>query len=270
MVLKARVSDPVLLGVPESLIPDLQEQAALFSREDLLRLFDAFLKIESDLKHATQVRFELEMGLIELAHIARMRSLEDLIAEFSGLVSGELPEKGGATPTVSRKAESLAAPPAKPAPVAARTPAPARVDGGPAPAPEGGDSPRALLSKITSCVRKESLQSNLQSLAGAVLRGDTIILDPGSSTEFFRRQIKENLSEIADAASEVFGRRIGVRLGGEPPSSAPGPAPSAKAAPAPSTAAAGPSDPLERAKREPVVQSFLDVFPGPVKAEDSK
>ena len=83
MVLKAGISDTTLLGVPESLLPELREQAELFSREDLIRLFDTFQKIETGMKYATQVRFQLEMGLIELAHTARLRPIEDLIAEFS-------------------------------------------------------------------------------------------------------------------------------------------------------------------------------------------
>jgi len=83
MVMKAGISDTALLGVPESLLPALREQAELFSREELIRLFDAFQKIETGMKYATQVRFQLEMGLIELAHAARLRPIEDLIAEFS-------------------------------------------------------------------------------------------------------------------------------------------------------------------------------------------
>ena len=83
MVLKAGVNDTALLGVPESLLPELREQAELFSREELIRLFDTFQKIETGMKYATQVRFQLEMGLIELAHAARLRPIEDLIAEFS-------------------------------------------------------------------------------------------------------------------------------------------------------------------------------------------
>jgi DNA polymerase-3 subunit gamma/tau len=83
MVVKAGISDPALLGIPESVLPDLRVQADLFSREDLLRLFDAFQKIEAGMKYATQVRFQLEMGLLEMAHIARLRPLEELVAEFS-------------------------------------------------------------------------------------------------------------------------------------------------------------------------------------------
>ena len=67
----------------------MRQQADLFSREDLLRLFDAFQKIEAGMKYATQVRFQLEMGLIELAHIARLRPIEDLVAEFSAAAENE-------------------------------------------------------------------------------------------------------------------------------------------------------------------------------------
>ena len=35
------------------------------------------------MRYASQLRFQLEMGLIELAHISRLRPIEDLIAEFS-------------------------------------------------------------------------------------------------------------------------------------------------------------------------------------------
>jgi len=60
MVLKAGISDPALLGIPESILPDLSQQADLFSREDLLRLFDAFQKIETGMRYASQLRFQLK------------------------------------------------------------------------------------------------------------------------------------------------------------------------------------------------------------------
>jgi len=85
MVVKAGVSDTALLGVPESLLLDLRSQAELFSKEDLLRLFDAFLRVEADLRYATQVRFQLEMGLIELAQITRSGRWRRLLPISPGL-----------------------------------------------------------------------------------------------------------------------------------------------------------------------------------------
>jgi len=272
MVLKAGVSDPGLLGIPESRIPELQEQAALFSKEDLLRLFDALLKIEADVKHAAQVRFELEMGLIELAHISRLRSLEDLIADVSALLEGTAPaQKPPAAalpaqprPAIPRGAEGPGVGPAGARRASVGEPEPVA----PAPPSERGDSPRGLLLRIAAEVHKESLVSVLQSLAGAQVEGDAIVLDPGAGSDFYRRQVKENLPAIAEAASRLLGRPVRIRLAGEAayPTANPGSSAAAETGPA----AAEPADPMERARREPVVRSFLDLFPGPAKAEDLK
>ncbi len=278
MVLKAGVSDASILGVPESLIPELGSQAALFSREDLLRLFDSLLRVEADLKHATQVRFQLEMGLLELAHLARLRSLEELIAEFRGepapvpggpqvpanfrpTASSSGPQKERHPQRSADRATGEPVTPTKRVPVpennlAVETSTPSKPELE-TPVHAGADS-RELLEKIASAVQKESLESFLHGLQGAKLDGDSVILDPGVINDFYRRQVQENLALITGAASSVVGRPVKVRLGDE---SARRSAPVAESA-----------DPhvkvLERAKREPVVQSFLEVFPGPVKAEN--
>jgi DNA polymerase-3 subunit gamma/tau len=281
MVLKAGVADPALLGVPESLIPDLRAQADLFTREDLLRLFEAFLKIEGDLRYASQARFGLEMGLIELSYVARMRSLEDLIAEFRGEIQEEDPPLGQRNTQVPPLPDGSDRPaPARHAVTPVRSDALPRTVGratavtsGPdgrspepvkSPPPASGVS-RELLSKIAAAVGKESLESSLSSLEGAEVRGDTLVIHTGSASDFYRRQIRENMPLITRAASEIVGRPVTVQLdesqcGGRLYASD-------VAAPA-GNIQPPPPDPLERAKREPVVKSFLDLFPGPVKAED--
>jgi DNA polymerase III gamma/tau subunit len=282
LVLKSGVSDPALLGVPESLVADLRTQSELFSREDLLRLFEAFLRIEEDLKRGTQKRFLLEVGLIELAHVSRMRALEDLIADFQRMVEPDVPAGSPVRPATGTAVQ--APPMADPGssasrPPAAGSPPPARRRTAPEPSPppageptreielpdrpQDGESPHGLLLRIASVVQKESLESLMHSLSGAEVQGDVVTLGPGSSTEFSRRQIRENLALISEAASRVLGQPVKVRLGttaGRSKNSAP--------APQPPPPAAVKMDPLERAKREPVVRSFLDVFPGPIKAED--
>ncbi|NWG13887.1 MAG: DNA polymerase III subunit gamma/tau, partial [Acidobacteria bacterium] len=287
MVVKAGVSDTGLLGVPESTIPDLRSQADLFSREDLLRQFDACLRIESDLRHATQPRFQLEMGLIEMAQLARLRPLEELIAEFADLARGEPvprpvpPQARAGPPGLQPRRQAVTA--AQPPPAAvgpsvssetAHTPAPPpapHVEPPASPAapagavalPEGVRDPTELILRISAHVKKESLESILQELPGAELQADALLLDVGPVNEFFRRQIRENLPLIAGAAAEVLGRNVAVKLvsrnegvvaaardnaGQEPQNLKP--------------------DVLERARREPVIQSFLELFPGPVKAEE--
>jgi len=288
MVIKAEVASASFLGVPESLLPALKAQAGLFSPEDLLRLFDVLGRVEVDLKHATQTRFHLEMGLIELAQIPRLRPLEDLIADFNRLLKGELsvppetaaPAPGKPSPPARAEPEASArprsaAPFERPLPDSRRPPAKAAALASapsavrePAPASEvapaaSRDDPRRLLLEIAAAVQKESLEPILQSLSGARRQGDSIYLDMGEANEFLRRQLSENLDVITRAASAVVGTQVKIALekkaaGGKPDTAGDPHEPSSRT----------PEDTLERAKREPVVRAFLEVFPGPVKAEE--
>ena len=276
MVLKAGIADTALLGIPETLLPDLKEQAALFSKEDLLRLFEALLKTDASMKYAAQIRFQLEMGLIELAHVAKMKSLEDLISEFSSLSEGgnANPHAPGGNPATLPGASSR--PPgrelAKPVPERKEiNKAENRSEDGPRnrPSPQETTSRTSsnpeseeLLLKIASTVGRESLESLLRRLGGARLQGDKVFLEMGTANGFFRSQIEENLSVIAGAATDVVGRKVAVLLEEAQPD-------------VPEAALESPNasdnreetEILNKAKREPIVQSFLDVFPGQVKAE---
>ncbi len=287
MVVKVGVSDSALLGVPESTIPDLRSQAELFCREDLLRQFDACLRTESDLRHANQPRFQLEMGLIEMAQITRLRPLEEVIAEFADLAHGEPAPRStpphprtGAPPSQPRPGPATSVKHATAVPReakvagAAATDAPppgphADVPAGDATAaeavalPEGVHDPTELIMRISAHVKKASLESILQALPGARLQADALLLNVASVNEFFRRQIRENLPVIARAAEEVLGRSVTVKMD-LPQESA--------VEPGPDNARQGSQNPkpavLERARRDPVIQSFLELFPGPVKAEE--
>ncbi len=275
MVLKAGISDPALLGIPESLLPELREQAGFFSREDLLRLFDVFQKIESGMRYATHVRFHLEMGLIELAHVARLKPLEDLIAEFSAASETDTQRLAPPAHSTTASASAYATRPAarsqaKPAPVESKArlsssePEPPRSITPPASTPvsstAAGADPRNLLFKIAAAVGRESLESLMQDWEGAELNGNSLVLKPGAASDFARRQVKDNLEAITKAAIRVIGHAVKVILA-EPESQPNAPAP---ATPGPRS---NESSLLETAKREPIVKSFLDVFPGPVKAE---
>ncbi len=275
MVLKAGIADPALLGIPESLLPDLREQADLFSREDLLRLFEAFQKIEASMKYATQVRFQLEMGLIELAHISKLRPLEELIEEFTSIAEGNSPRRPQppspsreltSTPRSTRRSVSRAVTKRATAPVenqaakkavaAAATEAHTTSETGKVPPVQ---DPRALLLRIASAVENEALESQLQSLDGARILGDRLILEPGPASDFVRRRVKDNLSAITQAAAKIIGSKVTAVLGESELREEEKPQSESNSAPE--------SDILEKAKREPVIKSFLDTFPGPVKAE---
>ncbi len=276
MVLKAGITDTALLGIPETLLPDLREQASLFSKEDLLRLFETLLKTDSSMKYAIQTRFQLEMGLIELAHVAKLSSLEDLISEFSslsedgGTVRSERKEDTASTTRSS--AQNSVRKSARPVPERReknRTEAPSEEASGTPSFSQNSTSPASacppsgeLLSKISAAVGRESLESLLQRLNGARLDGDTVILELGTTNDFIRNQIKENLPVITKAATHVLGKRISVSLQESPNIQTENETGSRE--PADGQAE---TEILNRVRKEPVVQSFLDVFPGQVKAE---
>jgi len=281
MVLKAGVSDPALLGIPESLLPDLREQAELFSREDLLRLFDAVQKIETAMKYASQVRFQLEMGLVELAHLARLRPLEKLIAELSsqhesgqmrerdtGLVIRDSAQTSGKQKDLSISlpdAESMVPPPTRSRPPEGEPKAKGAQE---AILPGMGHNSvkdknaRELLAQIAAAVGRVSLESLLLTLERAKLEGDEVRLECRTTNEFTRRQIQDNLALITQAASKIVGSPVKVTLKetgvgeSDPISNKPN-----------EYARSSEEELLEKVKREPIVSSFFNLFPGPVKIE---
>ncbi|MEJ2109240.1 MAG: DNA polymerase III subunit gamma/tau [Acidobacteriota bacterium] len=278
MVVKAGVTDPSLLGVPESLLADLKEQAALFSKEDLIRLFEALLRIDNTMKYASQIRFQLEMGLIELTQVTKMQSLETLIAKFASMPEGGDPEPpaGKANPGPSsapapnrelpnrgrsERTRNISRP--LPSDNSKKTESPRKE-----PRKEKGErstsgSSKELLGKIASAVESEALESLLLRLDGARIEGDTVLFEMGGSNEFFRSKIQDSLATIMEAASEVVGRKVAVRMNEVKIPDAKGLASLENA----KTRQPSSPDLLEKAKREPVVRSFLEVFPGQVKAE---
>jgi DNA polymerase-3 subunit gamma/tau len=279
MVVKSGISDPGIVGVPETLLPRMKAQADLFSREDLLRLYDSLFRIEGDLKYASQIRFQVEMGLIELSQISRLRSLEELIEDFTRLTRGEPLPGPPAGPTPARPMPQGRPEPAgaAPRPVAPEAPPPKPVKAAAEPAPNqeppaaaevaraaDGAPTQDLLLRIAGTISKASLEPVIHSLSGAELKGDVVVLNPGTISEFYRRQIRENLPVIEQAASTVLARPVRIQLGDEILRSPLSEAPSARQA---QTPAQPKQDLMARIQKEPVVRSFLDLFPGPVKAE---
>jgi hypothetical protein len=207
-----------------------------------------------------------------------MRSLEDLIADFSRFVEGEAPRSTAGSPPAAPVSAGNRAPAPKDAAALSRDRARTANPGAhsavtessvltaaavPVAAPESARQEAeggTLLARIAAAVQKDSLQPLLNSVAGARLEGESVILDMGpSANEFLRKQVKENLTGIAQAASIVTGCAVRVFLDE---------APAGTVVPPPRSS--NEEDVLDRAKKAPGVQSFLDQFPGPVKAEKLK
>src|SRR5712692_5069160 len=77
--------DPKLLDSSSAIASTLQQQAALFSESDLVRFFHSLAETESCLKDAANPRYQVEVGLVKLMEMRRLRSLGDLVGRIAEL-----------------------------------------------------------------------------------------------------------------------------------------------------------------------------------------
>ena len=140
LVVKSGITGSEVLGVADVEIARLKELAARFSEEDLVRCFHLLAGTEKEIKDSPHPRFQLEIGLVKLAHATRLRTLDELIGRLEELESrlggGGESSVPDANRTVFAQPRHVVAPPSKPA--ESRS-----VAGSPAPAPKPEPS-RAL------------------------------------------------------------------------------------------------------------------------------
>lgn len=89
LVIKSGITNGELLGVADIEISKLANLAAQFSEEDLVRCFHLLAETEKEVKDSPHPRFQLEIGLVKLAHASRLRTLEELIERLEKLESGQ-------------------------------------------------------------------------------------------------------------------------------------------------------------------------------------
>jgi len=82
LVLKLGLDEKILLSPAEKAA--LAEVATGFSEQDLIRIFDMLLRLESDLRWTSQPRFHLEVGFIKLAKVGHIRDIEEILREVKG------------------------------------------------------------------------------------------------------------------------------------------------------------------------------------------
>lgn len=123
LVIKSGVTSGEMLGVADVEIAKLSELAAQFSEEDLVRCFHLLAETEKEVKDSPHPRFQLEIGLVKLAHATRLRTLEELIERLEKLESG--PGSGTSSNTVAPKTTPRSAlPPTPPDSAFRKEPAP--------------------------------------------------------------------------------------------------------------------------------------------------
>ncbi|MFY9223566.1 MAG: DNA polymerase III subunit gamma/tau [Blastocatellia bacterium] len=79
LMLKTIGYDQEILPIMKSELTSYKEQAGYFSNQDLVRFFNLLANLEQEIKTSTQPRFHLEIGLIKLAQLTKLQSLEEII-----------------------------------------------------------------------------------------------------------------------------------------------------------------------------------------------
>jgi DNA polymerase-3 subunit gamma/tau len=85
LMIKIAGFDPELTQMSEGDGETLARLAEAFSEQDLLRFFSILTKTEQDIRVSSQPRFQLEMGLLKLAHASKLVLLEDAIHRLNDL-----------------------------------------------------------------------------------------------------------------------------------------------------------------------------------------
>lgn len=79
--------------------------AAAFSESDLIRLFNSLAETETKLKDAVQMRYVLEVGLVKLVEMGRVRSVEELLERLALLETNGLRPAAESQPLTSAAPE---------------------------------------------------------------------------------------------------------------------------------------------------------------------
>jgi DNA polymerase-3 subunit gamma/tau len=121
-LLIARVcgADSDLIAATPEQRPGLAKAAALFSEEDLTRYFQILLQTENDLRHKSDPRVHLEMGLLRMVNAARLAPLEELLAQTRGGAGGG--SQGGTAPRSTGSGSATPSFPSRSAPANAFSP----------------------------------------------------------------------------------------------------------------------------------------------------
>ena len=278
----ARVRDLLLakLNITEKILaaPDersrIVTQAESFSEQDLVRFFDMLLRLENDLRWASEPRFHLEVGCIKLAKVGHLRDIEEAIRELkSGPEAGADPPPVTSKPKPSRPARPVNTE-SEPARLSLQTPGPAAGREEPPASPPPGASPEkpstgpalspseekpteehdvGFEARFRNKVREESEKTSLylERVKSIHQAGPRLEIKVSTQTVKKALETKERRQVLERAAGELLGKAISVSLIMEQVSN--------HAEETSADAALRSS-----AESETLVQSFLDVFRGEI------
>ena len=102
VVARVAGADSSLLQISSDERQRVARVAALFEEEDLTRYLQIMLRTHSELGYRQEQRFHLELGLLKMAHAARLLPLEQLLSESAGAVAQRPLGKPSMVPEIRR------------------------------------------------------------------------------------------------------------------------------------------------------------------------
>ena len=214
------------------------ELAAAMEVEDLLRMMQSLLDLETDLKRSLQPRFRLEIALVHLALMGRSVDVGELLRRLQSL-EGAAPRP--AVPPSPRGRSEQTAPPAPSNPTEqAAPPAPSSFNEQAAPPPPNDyseqaappppaqqqvaapaessnaaaslsiDQVRTTWNELVNAVRavKPSLAHFLNGATLVGLEGHVLKLSFGTADRFAMNQVINNRESVEEIAEAKYGRRL--------------------------------------------------------------
>jgi DNA polymerase III subunit gamma/tau len=277
----SRASDPEIAAEAER--QALLDLAKRFSREDLLRAFDALTKAEVDIRASMQPRYHLEMALLRWIHLRKLVPLTDLIDQMQGGAPRPAPQpvarpKTESSSTTTRsdggraavvraiEAKKASAPPpiakaavSAPPPAAVAKPEPVAAS----PSPPSVLEPAALKEAFLTEIRKSKKFFHGTVVAQAQridVEAERVVFVYGPQHRALRQTFEQHRAWLETTASEVAGRKMSV-VASESAGPGPAAAPSADAPAVPDRQ----NVLRQQALADSGVQALLDVFAAEIK-----
>lgn len=235
-----------------------------------MRAFDLLSKAESDIRTASQPRYQFEMVLLRWMHLRKLVPLAELMEQMGGAPARTAPPTAPARSTLAPTAKAPIAPTGGPiAPTRSGAVPPTRVAVASASAKAAADSPIAPTSKLKDALLAEIRRGKPTLYELHVAQAKRIDVCDAQVTFTFaanqtvaRNTLDQNRVWIEAAAERIAGRRIAVTVVQETGAA---PAPAADARAAATSPPASKRDLKAEALASPTVQAVLDVFPAEIR-----
>ena len=201
-VLLAEISGEKLDGILEVTPEDAQrfrEQAGRANRDQLMRTMELFMRVEGEMKWATQPRTILELAAVRACHPEQENdaALSERIARMEKML-----EKGVVPAQKAAPAQAEPQPAARPAPAEKK----------PAVSAPAAEPPAEYLSAIENVAAQvPSIKSMLPKMRFAGIENGVVSVEFGGDAIMVRRLIEAKANIIEAALSEAFGSPMRLR-----------------------------------------------------------